>query len=448
MPLEYPRRDGWFFLDPRLPPHEVGRSYLERAFGGSLWADPQYPLDPGTCLADAGLEWRVLRWQVHASETVVPQETCHAPRYRALVRSDTREVMAVVSSSYSHVEHLSVVDTALSLARAHDPDAWLLGARALGQTGSELGTCVVVARYRQREAMCIVATNSHGGEGAVRFRVVGVDRTTASVTATGGADDHMREGHQGDLRGRLEKLPHTERGREWVQDYINAYASDEHYMTSRLITRASCVEVVDALWPQAEGEVMGPEGRLLHPREHLLDGRLARLESCWDVYTQLCAYLDHESEARERGDATKDRLERLVRGAGEALKCRAAALVLRNSYEDPEEYEAPSDPDPDSASEHLPPGTIVNQVPGWAPSPVGQRSAQERYAQLSPFVDRIPRGWSDYGRNVYDLETSENPDLATLSDWDLLLLCDRGSACYGGRVERMPTRTRVIVYTN
>ncbi len=446
MVREFPRSEGWFFLDSQVRPPDAGRSYLEQAFGPSIWADPPPTLDVDGCLAQAGLGWRVRRWQVYASPDGPSDQRSSAPRYRALIRSDTHEVLAVVTAAYSHSEHRTIADAALGLGRAHDPSAWLLGARATGQSASDLALCVVVSRYRQGEAHCIVATNRHGGDGAVGFRVVGVDRATASTTATGNKSLHIREGHYGDLEGRLQKLPSTERGRAWVQDYVDDSGPEEHYMTSRLITRSRCVEVVDSLWPQAETRVMGSEGWLIHPREHLLDGRLAGKDGCWDVYTQICAYLDKESEARERGDATKDRLERLVKGAGEALKYRAAALVLEKSHEDPDDWEASYDPDP--PREYLPPGTVVNRLAGWAGSSAGQRLAQERYEQLASLHEQIPRGWSEVGRKVFELQTSEDTRLAGLSDWDLLLLCDGGNGCYGGRVERMPLKTRVVVYTD
>lgn len=206
----------------------------------------------------------------------------------------------------------------------------------------------------------------------------------------------------------------------------------------------------DALWPQEERAAWGPEGRLVHPREYLLDGRLAGKESCWDVYTQLCAYLDHHSDARERGDATKSRVERLVRGAGEALKARAVELILAHSLEDPDLWDH-GQADPDSTSsdrESLPAGTVVGQVPAWAGSQRGQAQAHDRYQQLSRFVERIPRGMSDYGRKIYDLDMTNDLDLGGLTDSDLVLLCDGGNACYGGRVERTATRTRVVVYTD
>ena len=42
--------------------------------------------------------------------------------------------------------------------------------------------------------------------------------------------------------------------------------------------------------------------------------------TAWAAYLATCAYIDHRSEARESNDLTKERDERLLRGAGDSLK--------------------------------------------------------------------------------------------------------------------------------
>lgn len=59
-----------------------------------------------------------------------------------------------------------------------------------------------------------------------------------------------------------------------------------------------------------------------HPAAHLSPD-LDRSESAFRAFTRLCAFLDNESEACDRGDFTKDRDERLALGAGTKLKQKA-----------------------------------------------------------------------------------------------------------------------------
>ncbi len=74
----------------------------------------------------------------------------------------------------------------------------------------------------------------------------------------------------------------------------------------------------------------GGDARLLHPGEYLMDGSLANASNAWEVYVAICAYIDQRSEARERGDATRDRARRLAYGAGNRLKRASWTWLLHH----------------------------------------------------------------------------------------------------------------------
>lgn len=50
--------------------------------------------------------------------------------------------------------------------------------------------------------------------------------------------------------------------------------------------------------------------------------QLQDVDNAADAYRRLCSYVDHQSEARERGDLTEDRDEWLALGAGWHFKQR------------------------------------------------------------------------------------------------------------------------------
>lgn len=67
---------------------------------------------------------------------------------------------------------------------------------------------------------------------------------------------------------------------------------------------------------------MHPDGHLTHALSGCSDPALA--------YRRVCAYLDNQSEARERGDFIKDRNERLAVGAGLRHKQQAWRWIAGN----------------------------------------------------------------------------------------------------------------------
>ena len=84
--------------------------------------------------------------------------------------------------------------------------------------------------------------------------------------------------------------------------------------------------------PQAEryAQTTPDNTTLHHPRSHLTE-KLAGCTDAATAYSTICRYMDNDSEAREQGDFTKDRDERLALGAGLGHKQRAWTWIVHNT---------------------------------------------------------------------------------------------------------------------
>jgi hypothetical protein len=71
----------------------------------------------------------------------------------------------------------------------------------------------------------------------------------------------------------------------------------------------------------------------------------------------------------------------------------------------------------------------------------------ERYKQIKHLGDRVNRTATRYAETVYEVVMDEAT--STLSDHDLIVLCDGGNACFGGAIRSPRGRTvTVAVYTD
>ncbi|MFG3639099.1 hypothetical protein ACGF3C_02345 [Micromonospora sp. NPDC047762] len=71
----------------------------------------------------------------------------------------------------------------------------------------------------------------------------------------------------------------------------------------------------------------------------------------------------------------------------------------------------------------------------------------ERYEEIKHLRDRVETAGSSYARASYRVHLDEAT--RDLSDQDLIVLCDRGNACFGGHVGfRSRDSVAVDVYTD
>lgn len=125
-----------------------------------------------------------LDWPVHSRDVLVPTREDgmrEARGYKALVRPDTDDIMSVVTTTYHHAENAWVIRATADLARRASPNRNpIVGAVGFGR---DHGRSLFAAKISgdADNATCLLAYNSHGGEGSIRFQIVQVNRQANTV---------------------------------------------------------------------------------------------------------------------------------------------------------------------------------------------------------------------------------------------------------------------------
>ncbi|MGB7448010.1 MAG: hypothetical protein WA892_02665 [Ornithinimicrobium sp.] len=301
--------------------------------------------DPSALVQDAGLNWHVTRHPVYtsSSDTLTGLGDVLAQGYKALVREDTGTVLGVVTSDYAPIQNQAAARTVTLLAQR--------AARSWGLEGDHeprLAAAAPYGRDRSRGVYVVdlglsggrsflIARNGHGDGSAFAIDYVEIDDagTVVPIDAPGAGSVKIREGHLGRIRDRLARRSSSVFAEGWGERLVNVlvdWAYTEDWPASRRTHEA----LVAHLWPGDQSTNPRPYGAAVHPREHLL----VALEGAGTLglaYRTICHYIDHDSEARERGDATKDRLERLAAGAGTRIKERALAWLTSQVAPEPDD---------------------------------------------------------------------------------------------------------------
>ncbi len=238
--------------------------------------------------------------------------------------------MSVVSISYTAVDNQFVAETSLALARQYDRNARLVGATALGREGVDSLFVTLVTQWSPTD-LYMLSHNTHGGEGALQFRLVEVDRRSGAVLCAPSRHRVLKESHSGNVVKRLDAKLRIDAGQQWIENYVNDSGPDLAELEARFLMVRDAAPFVDHLWPQSEESIWVERGQALHPRTHLLESELGHQPDGLTALTLVCSFIDRLSEAREAGDVTRDRDERLARGAGDKLKQRAWRGLL-DSY--------------------------------------------------------------------------------------------------------------------
>ncbi|UTT59091.1 hypothetical protein [Cellulosimicrobium cellulans] len=329
-------RPGRFYAnrDDRLPaePHpEPGFVCFARRLGAAAPDPANDRLDPDEALREARLDWPVHRGAVHASG---PRGSAAAERYQALIRPDTDQVMSVVTRAYTPAENADVLHTALALAGRIDPwGSGLVGAVGFGQQSERTLFAVRVATLYDR-TLYLFASNSHGGEGAVLFRLVEVGPEDGAVFVVDSPHATNTVAHSGNVQQKLHQLGQHS---SFVEDYLKSVPAEWSELEDALWTPRHTAALTKHLWGEKPdldptttgGKPLGPpRDAHRHPAYHL---RLDRCSDAASAFRRVCQFLDHESEACERGDFTRDRDERLAVGAGTRIKRKAWRWIVENT---------------------------------------------------------------------------------------------------------------------
>lgn len=348
MALERVVNEGQFYLVPVEDRHgpSVAPVFEYARLHGAWREQPGgSDADPSALVRDAGLDWNVTRRPVYTStaDTLTGLGDVLARGYKALVREDTGAVLGVVTSDYSPIQNHAAASTVTLLAQRAartwglqgDYEPRLTAAAPYGRDRSR-GLYVVDLGLKGGGSF-LIARNGHGDGSAFAIDYVQIHETgtVIPIDFPGPGSVKIREGHLGRIEDRLARRSSGAFAERWGDNLLNMLV-DWAYTQDWPVDRRTHEALVSHLWPGDQTTNPRPYGTAVHPREHLL-GALEDAGTLGLVYWTICYYIDHDSEARERGDSTKDRMDRLAAGAGTRLKERALAWLTTHVAPEPDD---------------------------------------------------------------------------------------------------------------
>jgi hypothetical protein len=266
-------------------------------------------------------------------------EATEVSHYYALVRPDTEQIMSVVTSAYTPADNAWVAEAVENYVRPFHPGPAMIAAVGFGRAGERT---LFAARITgdDHTAVCLVAHNTHGGEGAVRFQIVEVDRERQITCVLGTPNAYRTFSHTGDLKDRLRYSSRPSNLGSFVDKYLEETRPHWDRLENTLWTHRHTTALIKELWDQTPNltprkapngnEVPVPADWGRHPGHHLPD-LMDGITDAASAYRAICDWIDNHSEACERGDFTKDRDERLALGAGNKYKRDAWRWIRENT---------------------------------------------------------------------------------------------------------------------
>jgi phage/plasmid-like protein (TIGR03299 family) len=306
--------------------------YVGEAPWHGLGTRLDHPATAAEAIVAAGLDYEVELASL-TTVTGIP-----VPRRVAVVRSDTQDVLGVVSPSYVPVQNRHAFGFLDAIAAEGGISYHTAGALRRGERIWLLGKLDGVIRARGSEDVTekyLLLSNSHDGSSALRvfftpIRVVCAN--TLAVADRTGRGEGIAIRHQGNLAAKVrearEALGLAARYFDDLQSRIDVLAG--HHPSA-----AQLAGYFERLYPDpAEGS----PSRSRNAREALFTlferGRGNDLpairHTSWAAFNAVTEFVDHRRSGRGRDDheRTSSRLESAWFGSGAALKARALDLAL------------------------------------------------------------------------------------------------------------------------
>ncbi|WP_406515643.1 hypothetical protein OH809_25290 [Streptomyces sp. NBC_00873] len=293
-------------------------------------------------LAAPMLESAGLHWPVEEREVLVPikrrgeRKATPVRGYKALVRPDTEQVMSVVTTSYSVAENEWVALALQQFCSRLGEQKPIIAATSFGRDAERTMFAGRVSG-NEEEALCVIAYNTHGGEGAVCFQLVEVHKRQRTTFILDSAHASLSIAHVGRMQYRLMHASSPDRDETFIERYLSETKPLWHQLANTLWTPRHTSALIKKLWGStppltrtdlSEQSSIGDSHR--HPGYHLPD-TMSQISDAANAYRAICCWIDNESEACKRGDFTKDRDERLALGAGHTYKQRAWRWIVDNT---------------------------------------------------------------------------------------------------------------------
>jgi phage/plasmid-like protein (TIGR03299 family) len=331
---------------------EDGMMYV----GEAPWHKLGVKLD-NIATASEAIEAAHLDWAVSKVDIYTEHYNRKVDGYKAIVREDTCQALAVVTDKYEPVQNLKAFDFVDELTLdPGGPKYVTAGSLWSGRRIWLLAKLPSFIQVTDRDIVdeYLLLTNSHDGSRAVEVlwtpvRVVCWNTLTSALR---GIDENVRAGtafrtrHIGNVMSRVRDaqdiLGIAAENRVMLKDAISA-------MVAHTPTEDEITSVLEKLWPSRipgdgqvdiDGEIRGlvPSTRVLNIRSEVRDlvttGRGNDEDgvrgTSWALYNAITEYTDHKRSARGESGVAKEsaRFASSWFGSGAALKANAFTEIM------------------------------------------------------------------------------------------------------------------------
>lgn len=304
--------------------------------GGSPWHGLGTKLDnPATAadaIAAAGLDYNV------ELQTVSTQYGVAVPQRKAVVRTDTNEVLGVVGNSYQPVQNHECFGFMDAIVADGDVKYHTAGALGIGERIWMLAKLPGEIRIRNSEDVTeqfLLLSNSHDGSSALRVYFTPIRVVCANTL--GMAERRSRGNgvsivHKGNLAAKVREA-------QEILGLAKRFYGDLSCRIERLAshhpTRTQLEEYFASLYPDSvdvkNQRAKNVRNELFHLFEHGNGQEIPEVRlSTWAAFNAVTEFVDHHRSTRGKSEAERAsrRLQSAWFGSGATLKASAWAAAL------------------------------------------------------------------------------------------------------------------------
>jgi len=269
----------------------------------------------------------------------------HVPRRKAVVRSDTRQVLGVVSKGYTPIQNRECFNFMDQLAACDEVAYHTAGALGKGERVWLLAKLPNSIRVRGSDDQIdpfLLLSNSHDGSSALRCFFTSI-RVCCANTWNLAHRQHRGEGiairHRGNLTSRVNEARQV---LGLARRQFEQLAEKVDFLAGHAPNQTRLNEYFGALFPDPDGRHPARAQNVRMTLNRLFeDGMGADIPQtrhmAFAAFNAITEYIDHHktTRGRDEADRTSKRIESSLFGAGADLKVRAFDLALRLAAGDP-----------------------------------------------------------------------------------------------------------------
>jgi len=291
--------------------------------------------EPAT--ADKAMEAAGLDYQVQL-QPLSTDEGIPIPKRKAVVRTDSNQVLGVVGSSYQPIQNhqcFGFLDSVVADGRLRYHTAGALGK---GEKVWMLAQVPGEIRIKDSDDVTeqfLLLSNSHDGTSALRvfftpIRVV--CSNTLGMAERGGRNQGVSVMHKGDLASKVGKAQEI---LGFAKRFYDDLAGNIHKLASHYPSQTQLESYFESLYPDSE---LGRARRAANVRKELFrlfeEGRgqdiLETQMTTWSAFNAVTEYVDHHRSTRGTNSTEKasNRLKSAWFGSGAKLKGAAWTMAL------------------------------------------------------------------------------------------------------------------------